>query len=172
MDKNELNTAIRAVILNTRKADAKQEHKIVEEAGYHIGKVDKHYYVKNEETGKVISFSYAYTRFYYVNLTTYSRTVKLCSLDCVGYLNKPFNRDYEAAKRPHLTKFQEMRMELEFYKMRVASQDKYIEETNKDFSEYVKRYQERIADLYRYRAGAIEALNNARARLGLTRKGA
>lgn len=59
---------------------------------------------------------------------------------------------------------------LEYYENEVAQLDKYIEEANKDFEDYVKRYQKRLADLYRYRAGAIKALNDAKARLGLTKK--
>lgn len=93
----ELNEAIYKVISTQFKKDMGDALKIVEGAGYKVSKWDSRFYVKNEKTGRELCLRDTY-RGYAVHGNGYVKCKfnwdKTCSMDLVGYLEKPFNNEW------------------------------------------------------------------------------
>lgn len=95
VNKKELNEAIRKVLFTQFKKQAKEAHKIVEEAGYKIWKCGGDWRVENEATGRTVYLEDGYRRTFiwhgprYVNRSQYND-----NFDFVGALNKPVNKEY------------------------------------------------------------------------------
>lgn len=86
-----LNEAIYKVMTTQYKKDAKEEHKMVEAAGYEIYKSDGSFTVRNDETHRELCIDY---KGYYSVLYTRSRSIRFrknegLKFDFVGYLSKP-----------------------------------------------------------------------------------
>lgn len=92
-----LNQAIYKVLITQFKKDAKEEHKIVENAGYEIQKYNGYFEVRNKETCKLVritNVNYGYT-FSRVTLICGNNTIRVkpenvCKIDFVNCLSKPF----------------------------------------------------------------------------------
>lgn len=84
MSREEINKAILKVITTQFKKDAKEEHKIVEDLGYEIFKMDGDYRIRNKRTNRGVYYSYGW-------LKTYTTTYRVGSIenirfDFYGYL--------------------------------------------------------------------------------------
>lgn len=96
-----INEAICKVIQTQFKKDMGEALKIVEGAGYAVTKWDGRFYVKNKVTNKELCLREGY-KGYIVNGNGYAKCKfpwdGICRMDFVGYLNKPFNRDWYATE--------------------------------------------------------------------------
>lgn len=111
--KDQVNEAIARVLRNPSKKDCKEDHKVVEAAGYNTWKNNGHWFIQSKETGKYVG---AEEKWQYVNRYTERRfgyrvqlsragagysekfTTKLSAIDFVSFLDTPANA-YEAEQR-------------------------------------------------------------------------
>lgn len=169
MKNTELNTAIRMVLMNRHKKDAKQAHKIVKAAGYTIIKWSGSYEVKNEATGRWIRIDFGRYRatLEWTGKSTTPTTLNndiMDKFDFVGELNKPINMEWREMRRytcgwqpyrPTITKYDN----LKFAKNRVEWRNRDIE-----------MIQEQIANLQKNLIREVESRERAKAELKETRK--
>lgn len=92
-----LNEAIYKVISTQFKKDMGGALAIVEQAGYKVTKWDGRFYVKNEKTGREVCLREGYKGYTVVG-NGYDKCKfswdGICRMDLVGYLEKPFNREW------------------------------------------------------------------------------
>ena len=93
----DINEAIYKVMSTQFKKDMGEALKVVEEAGYTVSKWDSRFYVKNPKTGRELCLRDTY-KGYAVHGNGHVKCKfnwgKTCSMDLVGYLEKPFNNEW------------------------------------------------------------------------------
>ena len=92
-----LNEAIYKVISTQFKKDMGEALEIVEKAGYKVSKWDSRFYVKNTNTGRELCLRDGYKGYNVCGNGNKKHLIPwdgVCRMDLVGYLEKPFNREW------------------------------------------------------------------------------
>lgn len=92
-----LNEAIYKVIGTQFKKDMGEALEIVEKAGYKVSKWDSRFYVKNTNTGREVCLREGYKGYKVCGNGDVKHLIPwdgVCRMDLVGYLEKPFNREW------------------------------------------------------------------------------
>jgi len=92
-----LNEAVYKVISTQFKKDMGDALKIVEDAGYKVSKWDGRFYVKNTNTGREVCLREGYKGYKVCGNGDAKHLIPwdgVCRMDLVGYLEKPFNREW------------------------------------------------------------------------------
>ena len=128
--KEQINKAIFEVISTQFKKDAKDSHRIVEESGYDIYKMDGAFHVRNRETGKSI---YARYNDYFTKILIYnynktaSYKIGEVKFDFVNYLEKPKNTAWNEIRYGTSNRFRSQadalhhaKWDIDYHKERIA----------------------------------------------------
>lgn len=168
--REELNEAIYTVITTQYKKDAKEAHEMVSAFGYGIYKYDGRFRVCNKATSKVVyvcSQSYSYRRFDLGNRVAEQTKDKNsicfnpCRVDFVGYLDKPFNREYydmrNKSHRRHsraVSKFHDLKdakWDIKYYGDKINEIKSQIAHLEDDMLHYARRQMDSEQSLRRLR---------------------
>ena len=100
MNRDELNKAIRKVLINQYKKDAKEAHQMVEDAGYEIYKIGGEWRVMNRRTDRAVyigCFNRCSREYIFFGPRFKDKVENNKHFDFVGALEKPVNREYESS---------------------------------------------------------------------------
>ena len=162
MNRQELNKAILEVLTTQFKKDAKEAHKIVEEAGYGIYKWDGSFRVSNKDIGRYVYATENWrSTTIHSNLRNYRyEHDKGVRFDFVGYLNKPTNPE-----SPYLWRIREENKSMMNYHR--ISRDK---NSIKYAQERIEKIKKEIASLTNDLIREVSSLKEAEIRLEQTRR--
>jgi len=164
-----LNEAIYKVMTTQYKKDAKEEHKMVEAAGYEIYKSDGSFTVRNEETHRELCIDY---KGYYSVLYTRARSIRFnrydgLKFDFVGYLLKPTKDINDFLDRDGYYKDRSKALQ-KYHRLERAKH--HVEYEKNQFEEIKRRIaslQNELARTARFVAQAEADVNETRVKIGL-----
>lgn len=169
-----LNKAMEMVLRTQFKKQVKEAHKIVEEAGYTINKIQGGYQITNPKTGRFIyirqdGYRKSIIHGYYNSQQRRIRSeADYQKFDYTGCLNKPINKDYYEQilneehtayhKSEAMQKLKSAKWSLKYEEDRIARIQKDIEKLQQDLIRAAMA-----------KARAIDKLNEVKKDLGLKR---
>lgn len=168
----ELEKAMNKVLFTQFKKDAKEAHKIVEDAGYEIYKYDGFFGIRNTKRGKNIRINKA---LYYRGevwevlgreLTAEEISNHYLKVDIVDYFTKPVNTEWYRLQnpfynsdRPTISKYNS----LEINKEMLVYREREVESLKKNIAEL----QEKLIEAVEKKIASEVELKKTRERLGL-----
>jgi hypothetical protein len=162
---DKVNYAIIEVITHKYKKDCPEAHKLVQDLGYTIEKIDGAFCIRNTETHKYITCLFTWNSRPYVCLLD-KKQYNLYKINFVKFLNTPYNSylrteyGYRRFSRSHsdaVEKYEKLKMakhNLEYHNEAILEENKKLQELlekHKKQIEYhtvsIEKYNEQIANL-------------------------
>ena len=171
MTREYINRAIYRVMTTQFKKDAKEEHKIVEDAGYTIYKSDGSFTVRNEETHRELCIDY---KGYYSVLYTRARSIRFrrdegLKFDFVGYLAKPTEDAHDYMTTDGYYKNRSIALQKYERLERAKRYVKYEQQEIESIKQKIERLQNELVRTARNVAKAEAEVKETRVKIGLTK---
>lgn len=153
---DEVNKAIIDVITHQYKKDCPEAHKLVNNLGYTIEKMNGEFTVINETTRKYVSYKryWREERIYLNGQCEFANSEKMSKINFVKYLNTPFNSylytengygKYVDTKSDAVRKYEVLRIakhNAKFCRDEIISQDEKLKRAIEDYQRWTKYYKE------------------------------